>query len=116
MQGTFHCVDCNEDICITCSNQCHNGHDIQIHDTGANCKCRHENPKIKLFSKAFEENDLEELKKLLFEKYKEKAVEILKEKDKEASDLNWENIKRMVENMKIEELTYWLNNIDEMFF
>ena len=108
MLTTFHCDDCKENICDTCSDQCHYGHNISTKETDEKCSCSHQNPKIKSFAMIFEENELERLRKLLLAKYKETVEETLKERNPEFAELanlEWKYIKEMVGRMDASEIT-----------
>ena len=90
---------------------------MKIKTDGDNlCKCSHQHPKLKLYSKAFEENALKRLKKQLLEKHKETWERGIKIKgpDHDAFKSGFERIEKMVENMNEKEAIRALENMKKL--
>ena len=90
---------------------------MKIKTDGDNlCKCSHQHPKLKLYSKAFEEEELKRLRKQLLEKHKVNWDEGLKKKghDFYAFKSGFERIEKMVENMNEKEIIRAWENMKKL--
>ena len=124
VRATLYCTDCDEKICGTCSKQCHNGHEkagkkrLKIKTDGDNlCKCSHQHPKLKFYSKAFEAKELKRLKEQLLAKHRENWDEGQKKKGSDFEKFEksgFEAVEKMVENMTEKTIIRKLNEMKKL--